>query len=420
MSASVAVTGSPTFSPAAVFSATERLTAAGSNTGALLAGDGGGVGDGGDAAGAGGEGGGVVAGGVLDGNRVVAGGGVGVGDGDGLAAANRGLGPQGDAGQVKAAVDDAYIDARQEGHGNRVDGDREGASEDRDGGVEMLVENERDVDPAGVDLGADERGADEVGGGVVGDGGDAAGAGGEVGGVVAGGVLDGVRVVAGGGVGVGDGDGLAAANRGLGPQGDAGQVKAAVDDAYIDARQEGHGNRVDGDREGAREDRDAPESRSSSKMSAMLIPLAVTSALSSAGGVVSTVWAAAGAAARTASRARAALARAGNLGVRRGGAVGVPGRAWGLSLPGRWVGLPGRNPSSSPPRCARRSRTSSISPRHSLQCVSTAPVCCHAIEPAVRAASDGGAAGSPPPASGACVVVVWVIASGPSGAWQSA
>ena len=38
MSASVAVTGSPTFSPAAVFSATERLTATGLNTGTLLVG----------------------------------------------------------------------------------------------------------------------------------------------------------------------------------------------------------------------------------------------------------------------------------------------------------------------------------------------------------------------------------------------
>ena len=37
VSASVAVTAAPTFSPAAVFSATERLTAAGLNTGALLA-----------------------------------------------------------------------------------------------------------------------------------------------------------------------------------------------------------------------------------------------------------------------------------------------------------------------------------------------------------------------------------------------
>ena len=37
VSASVAVTAAPTFSPAAVFSATERLTAVGLNTGALLA-----------------------------------------------------------------------------------------------------------------------------------------------------------------------------------------------------------------------------------------------------------------------------------------------------------------------------------------------------------------------------------------------
>ena len=36
VSASVAVTAAPTFSPAAVFSATERLTAVGLNTGALL------------------------------------------------------------------------------------------------------------------------------------------------------------------------------------------------------------------------------------------------------------------------------------------------------------------------------------------------------------------------------------------------
>ena len=39
VSASVAVTTAPTFSPAAVFSATERLTAEGLNTGALLVGE---------------------------------------------------------------------------------------------------------------------------------------------------------------------------------------------------------------------------------------------------------------------------------------------------------------------------------------------------------------------------------------------
>ena len=51
-------------------------------------GDGGVVDDGGDAVHAGGEVGGVVAGGVLDGGCVVAGGGVGVGDNDGLALAD--------------------------------------------------------------------------------------------------------------------------------------------------------------------------------------------------------------------------------------------------------------------------------------------------------------------------------------------
>ena len=117
---------------------------------------------GGDVVQAGGEGGGLVAEGVLEGDRVVPGGGIGIGEGDRLALDN-------DAGQA-----DGQLVGVGTGGGQPADRDAGAAGRDGEGGGQarqererfrlvrgqdhVLVEHQRDGVAGGADRGADKRG----------------------------------------------------------------------------------------------------------------------------------------------------------------------------------------------------------------------------------------------------------------------
>ena len=125
-------------------------------------GDGRVVDDGGDAVQAGGEGGGLVAEDVLEGDRVVPGGGIGIGEGDRLALDN-------DAGQA-----DGQLIRLGTGGGQPADRDAGAVGRDGEGGGQarqererfglvrgqdhVLVEHQRDGVAGGADRGADKRG----------------------------------------------------------------------------------------------------------------------------------------------------------------------------------------------------------------------------------------------------------------------
>ena len=152
---------SATSSATASSSATATTAIGGIRDDGHAAGDGRVVDDGGDVVPAGGEGGGLVAEDVLEGDRVVPGGGIGIGEGDGLALED-------DAGQDEGQLVGTGGGQPADRNADAVGRDGEGGGQARQerarvggvrGQVHVLVEHQRDGVAGGADRGADKRGA---------------------------------------------------------------------------------------------------------------------------------------------------------------------------------------------------------------------------------------------------------------------